>query len=131
MGGSGGFSGKGFKEGTQHHLGYLPEPSTDFIIAVAAEEFGLIGISFILLMFGVLTYWITEYLNKFNNDFSSLSLVGIFTILYTHLIVNMGMTVGLFPVTGLPVPFLSYGGTFFLTCAIIIGIANNNISNNI
>ena len=129
--GSGGFSGKGFKQGTQVHMEYLPEASTDFIIAVAAEEFGLLGISFILLMFGIFTYWITEYLNKFNNDFSSVSLVGIFTILYVHLIINMGMTVGLFPVTGLPAPFLSYGGTFFITCAIIIGIANNNVSNNI
>ena len=129
--GSGGVSGKGFNQGTQSHLQYLPEKSTDFIIAVAAEEFGLIGISFILLMFGIFTYWITEYLSKLNNDFSSLTLVGVFTILYVHLIVNMGMTVGVFPVTGLPAPFLSYGGTFFITCAIIIGIINNNITNNI
>ncbi len=129
--GSGGISGKGFNQGTQSHLQYLPEASTDFIIAVAAEEFGLIGISFILLMFGIFTYWVTEYLNKFNNDFSSLSLVGTFTILYVHLIVNMGMTVGLFPVTGLPAPFLSFGGTFFITCALILSIMNNNITNNI
>jgi len=129
--GSGGISGKGFNQGTQSHLQYLPEKSTDFIIAVAGEEFGLIGISFILLMFGIFTYWVTEYLNKFNNDFSSLSLVGVFTILYVHLIVNMGMTVGLFPVTGLPAPFLSYGGTFFITCALILSIINNNITNNI
>jgi len=129
--GSGGISGKGFNQGTQSHLQYLPEKSTDFIIAVGAEEFGLIGISCILFLFSIFTYWITEYLGKLNNDFSSLTLVGIFTILYVHLIVNMGMTVGLFPVTGLPAPFLSYGGTFFITCAVIIGIINNNINNNI
>lgn len=129
--GSGGISGKGFNQGTQGHLQYLPEKSTDFIIAVAAEEFGLIGITFILLMFSIFTYWITEYINKFNNDFSSLTLIGMFTILYVHLIVNMGMTVGLFPVTGLPAPFLSYGGTFLITCILIVSIINNNVTNNI
>ena len=128
---SGGISGKGFNQGTQSNLQYLPEKSTDFIIAVAAEEFGLLGISFILFLFSIFMYWVTEYLHKLNNDFSSLTIVGAFTILYVHLIVNMGMTVGVFPVTGLPAPFLSYGGTFFLTCAIIVGIINNNVTNNI
>ncbi len=129
--GSGGVSGKGFNQGTQSHLQYLPEKSTDFIIAVGAEEFGFLGITFIIFMFSIFTYWVTEYIGKLNNDFSSLTLVGLFTVLYVHLIVNMGMTVGLFPVTGLPAPFLSYGGSFFLTCSVIIGIINNNINNNI
>ena len=129
--GSGGILGKGFNQGTQGHLQYLPEKSTDFIIAIAGEEFGLIGITFILFFFSIFIYWITQYLSKLNNDFSSLTLVGMFTVLYIHLIINMGMTVGLFPVTGLPAPFLSYGGTFFITCAIMIGMINNNIANNI
>ena len=84
-----------------------------------------------ILFFSIFIYWITEYLRKINNDFSSLTLVGILAILFVHLIINMGMTVGLFPVTGLPAPFLSYGGTFLLTCMIMIGIVNNNITNNI
>ena len=129
--GSGGISGKGFGQGTQGYLQYLPEKSTDFIIAVGAEEFGLIGISTILLLFSIFIYWTTEYLGKLNNEFSSLSLIGMFTILYVHLIINMGMTIGIFPVTGLPAPFLSYGGTFFITCIVIVAIINNNITNNI
>ena len=129
--GSGGILGKGFNEGTQNQLRYLPVRDTDFIISVAGEEFGLFGIIFILFSFSVFIYWVTQYLSKMNNDFSSLTLVGILTILFVHLIVNMGMTVGLFPVTGLPAPFLSYGGTFILTCLVMIGIINNNIANNI
>ena len=129
--GSGGILGKGFASGTQTQLKILPVRDTDFIVSVAGEEFGLFGIIYILLFFSIFIYWVTEYLRKINNDFSSLTLVGILAILFVHLIVNMGMTVGLFPVTGLPAPFLSYGGTFLLTCMIMIGIVNNNITNNI
>jgi len=129
--GSGGLSGKGFNQGTQNHLKYLPVRDTDFIVSVAGEEFGLIGISMIILFFGTFLYWVMQYLSKINNDFSSLTLVGTLTILFVHLVVNMGMTVGLFPVTGLPAPFLSYGGTFMIVCLIMIGIINNTIRNNI
>ena len=125
--GSGGVWGKGIGEGTQTQLRYLPVRDTDFIVSVIGEEMGLLGITVILGVFFTMLYWMTVYAGVISNKFSSLTLIGFASILFIHLIVNMGMTVGLFPVTGLPVPFLSYGGTFFLTCAIIIGIANNNI----
>jgi len=129
--GSGGIMGKGFNQGTQNHLKYLPVRDSDFIISVAGEEFGLIGITLILISFSFFIYWVIQYLSKFNNDFFSLLIVGLITILFVHLVVNMGMTVGIFPVTGLPAPFLSYGGTFLITCILIIGIINNAIKNHI
>ena len=71
------------------------------------------------------------YSQKVRTNFSSLVIIGFATILFAHLLVNMGMTVGLFPVTGLPAPFLSYGGSFLLTCIIMIALANNISSNEI
>ena len=118
-------------QGTQTHGNYLPVKNSDFIVSVAGEEFGLLGISYILIIFSVLIYWVTQYIGKMNNDFSSLTLIGILTVLFSHLILNMGITVGLFPVTGLPAPFLSYGGTFLLSCLIMVGIINNNVTNSI
>ena len=129
--GSGGISGKGFMKGTQTHGSYLPVKESDFVVSVAGEEFGLLGIGYILIIFSIFIYWVTEYMGKMNNDFSSLTLVGILSTLFSHLILNMGITVGLFPVTGLPATFLSYGGTFLITCLIMVGIINNNITNNI
>ena len=73
-------------------------------------------------------YWVLNYCEKISNQFLSLTLIGLATILFSHMIINMGMTVGLFPVTGLPAPFISYGGTFLLTCLAIIGLINSIIS---
>ena len=105
--------GKGLGEGTQTHLRYLPVRDTDFIISVSGEELGLISIIVILFLFATLIYWMLTYAQKTRNNFSSLIVIGFSTILFVHLLVNMGMTVGIFPVTGLPAPFLSYGGSFY------------------
>ncbi len=129
--GSGGLWGKGLGEGTQTHLRYLPVRDTDFIISVSGEELGLISIIVILFLFTTLIHWMLTYAQKTRNNFSSLIVIGFSTILFVHLLVNMGMTVGVFPVTGLPAPFLSYGGSFLLTCIIMIGIANNITNNEI
>jgi len=126
--GSGGFWGKGLGSGTQTQLRFLPVCDTDFIISVIGEEMGLFGIFIILSSFIMIFYWIISYANAISNRFLSLTLIGFASILFIHLIVNMGMTVGLLPVTGLPVPFLSYGGSFLLTCFIILGLTNNIIS---
>ena len=129
--GSGGLWGKGLGEGTQTHLRYLPVRDTDFIISVSGEELGLLSIISILLLFIILIYWMLTYAQKTRNNFSSLIVIGFTTILFIHLLVNMGMTVGVFPVTGLPAPFLSYGGSFLLTCIIMIGLTNNITNNEI
>ncbi len=129
--GSGGIWGKGIGEGTQTQLRYLPVRDTDFIISVIAEEWGLFGIMVILISFYILIYWLIIYAGSISNEFSSLVLIGFASILFAHLVVNMGMTVGLLPVTGLPAPFLSYGGSFLITCLIILGIANNIINYHI
>jgi len=126
--GSGGVWGKGVGEGTQTQLRYLPVRDTDFIISVIAEEWGLFGITIILVTFFIMLYWIIIYAGSISNQFSSLTLIGFASILFFHLVVNMGMTVGLLPVTGLPAPFLSYGGSFLLSCMFVLAFSNNIIN---
>ena len=129
--GSGGFWGTGLGQGTQTHLRYLPVRDTDFIISVSGEELGLFSILFILASYSFFIYWMLVYAEKIRNNFSSLVMIGFVSILFVHLLVNMGMTVGLFPVTGLPAPFISYGGSFLLTCILMIGLINNITNNEI
>ncbi|MFQ6610754.1 MAG: rod shape-determining protein RodA, partial [Fidelibacterota bacterium] len=100
--GSGGFTGKGFGSGTQTHLRFLPVRDTDFILSVAGEEFGLIGIIVIIILFCILFYWMTTYAQKITNKFASLSIIGFTSLLFVHIFINMAMTIGIFPVTGLP-----------------------------
>ena len=129
--GSGGLWGKGVGEGTQTQLRYLPVRDTDFIISVIGEELGLLGITIILAAFFFMLYWIITYAGIISNRFSSLTLIGFASIIFIHLTVNFGMTVGLLPVTGLPAPFLSYGGSFLLTCMFILALSNNIINHHI
>ncbi len=129
--GSGGLWGKGVGEGTQTQLRYLPVRDTDFIVSVIGEEMGLLGISIILIVFFTMLYWIIVYAGIISNRFSSLTLIGFASILFIHLAVNMGMTVGLLPVTGLPAPFLSYGGSFLLSCMLILALSTNIINHHI
>ena len=129
--GSGGLWGKGVGEGTQTQLRYLPVRDTDFIISVIGEELGLLGITIILAAFFFMLYWIITYSGTISNRFSSLILIGFVSIIFIHLTVNLGMTVGLLPVTGLPAPFLSYGGSFLLTSMFILALSNNIINHHI
>ncbi|NOZ09351.1 MAG: rod shape-determining protein RodA [FCB group bacterium] len=129
--GSGGFLGKGLGQGTQTHLRFLPVRDTDFIISVLSEELGFIGIIVVLIAFFGLVYWVVTYARFVHNHFSSLTLVGIISMLFVHMSINMGMTVGWLPVTGLPAPFISYGGSFLLTSIAAVAMANNIISNDI
>ena len=129
--GSGGLWGKGVGEGTQTQLRYLPVRDTDFIVSVIGEEMGLLGITIILVVFFTLLYWIIVYAGIISNKFSSLTLIGFASILFIHLAVNMAMTVGLLPVTGLPAPFLSYGGSFLLSCMLIVALSTNIINHHI
>ena len=127
--GSGGFSGKGFNQGTQNHLKYLPVRDTDFIISVIGEELGFFGIAFILTAFFILIYSSIKIASKISNRFFSLSIVGMIFIIFFHVVINMGMAIRIFPVTGLPLPFISYGGSFFLMCIFIISMINKSSYN--
>ncbi|MCH7573527.1 MAG: rod shape-determining protein RodA [Candidatus Marinimicrobia bacterium] len=123
--GSGGLFGKGLGEGTQTQLRFLPVTDTDFIIAVIGEEFGFIAILLILIMFVWLLLRLIDRASTTQYRFASLSVVGFASIFLVHIFVNMGMSTGLMPVTGLPLPFLSYGGSFLLTCILMIGLTQH------
>jgi len=123
--GSGGFWGKGFLHGTQTQLRFLPEQHTDFIFSVLGEEFGFLGILLVLVCFGLLFTNILSILKRTRNRFVSFVLVGGLSILFYQVIINMGMTLGLVPVTGLPLPFLSYGGSSLVMALSFVGLVLN------
>ena len=110
---------------------FLPVKETDFIISVIGEELGFMTILFLALTTIFFIYWILEYLVKIESEYSSLLLLGFSSLIFMHIIINMLIVSGLLPITGLPVPFISYGGSFFLTCSILIGLSNNIINNHI
>ncbi len=120
--GSGGWLGKGFSLGTQKRLAFLPEQHTDFIFAVVGEELGFVGICIVLLCFGVLLWRLLVIAERDSDDFASTVVFGIFSLWFAHLVANVGMTVGLLPITGLPLPWLSYGGSFLLMSFISLAI---------
>ena len=123
--GSGGLWGKGFGRGTQTHLKFLPEQETDFIFSVIGEEFGFLVVVTILAIFAILILQMIQSSYKLSERFPSLVLFGIAIIFISHIFVNVGMTVNLLPVKGLPLPFLSYGGTFLVSCYAMLGLAMN------
>ena len=129
--GSGGFWGKGLGNGTQTHLKFLPVRDTDFIISVVSEEMGFFTILILMFFLSWLVYWVLDYAQRVENEYISTLLFGFITIVFMHTIINLSMISGLLPVTGLPVPFISYGGSFLLTCSIILGLINNIINNHI
>jgi len=123
--GSGGFLGKGWGQGTQTQLKYLPVQETDFIVSVIGEEFGFIAIFIILVLFGWMLLRMLKLAYESDNKFSSLAIIGIMVIFLTHIFVNVAMAAGMIPVKGLPLPFLSYGGSFLLSCYMMIGLVIN------
>ncbi|KAB2879510.1 rod shape-determining protein RodA [bacterium] len=123
--GAGGFSGKGLLEGTQTQLKFLPEQHTDFIFSVVGEEFGFIGAVVLLTLFGIMIFRIILIADVVDDKFASLTLIGIATLFSFQVMVNIGMTTGIMPVTGIPLPFLSYGGTALWTNLCLMGIALN------
>ena len=123
--GSGGLVGKGFLQGTQAHLNFLPEQHTDFIFSVISEEFGFIGIALILFVYCFLILrWFRMSINA-KSTFSAMLIIGGTTALLAHIFINVGMTVGLLPVTGKPLPFISYGGSFLMTSFGLVGLVLN------
>ncbi len=120
--GSGGLTGKGFLEGTQKRFDFLPEQHTDFIFSVIGEELGFLGVGLALLLFAYVLYRLVKMAEEANDPFAGLVLFGIFGVWVVHIFVNIGMTVGLVPITGIPLPFMSYGGTFLLTSWLAVGM---------
>jgi len=123
--GSGGLLGKGFLEGTQTHLRFLPEQHTDFIFCVIGEEFGFLGVAFVLLLFMVLIFRSLGIASVVKSKFSSLLVFGATIVFLFQVFVNVGMTVGIMPVTGLPLPFLSYGGSSLVANLFLVGLILN------
>lgn len=121
--GSGGFLGKGFTHGSQKRLAFLPAQHTDFIFSVVGEELGFVGVLAALGLFAALILVLFRIARRATDPFSGLVVFGIAAMLFTHIVENVGMTVNLLPITGIPLPFFSYGGSFLLACAVAIGIS--------
>ena len=121
--GSGGFLGKGFMNGMQSKLRFLPEPHTDFIFSVCSEEFGFIGAIVLLILFLILFYRIISVGIKSRDRRCKILAAGRATWIWVQMFESIGMSIGLMPVTGLPLPFLSYGGSSLLSVSIAIGLA--------
>jgi rod shape determining protein RodA len=120
--GSGGWFGQGFTEGSQKRLAFLPEQHTDFIFAVLGEELGFAGVTLALSLFLILFYRIIRVAERANDSFSSLVAFGLLAGWFVHVLINVGMTLNLMPITGIPLPFFSYGGTFMLASWLAIGV---------
>lgn len=120
--GSGGVTGKGIGHGTQSQLSFLPEKHTDFIFAVIAEELGLIGAFFILFLYLGLLFRIRRIGDEASDNFGYLLVVGVLVMLFSQIFINIGMNVGLLPVTGLPAPLLSYGGSSLVSICFSLGL---------
>lgn len=119
--GSGGFFGKGFGLGTQSHLDYLPESHTDFIFATMAEEWGMIGGLFVLLVFGLILRWGLQVARRAPDRFGQLLAGGMTLTIFFYVAINLMMVMGLAPVVGIPLPFMSHGGSSMMTNMICIG----------
>ncbi|MEX0342198.1 MAG: rod shape-determining protein RodA [Erythrobacter sp.] len=119
--GSGGFSGKGFNEGSQSHLHYLPEPHTDFIFATMAEEWGFIGGLVVIGAFAMILRWGLSVARASGDRFGKLIALGMTATIFFYVAINLMMVMGLAPVVGIPLPFMSHGGSSMLTNMICIG----------
>lgn len=120
--GSGGFSGKGFLEGTQTKFGYVPEQSTDFIFSTLAEEHGWLGSAFVIALFIVLVSRLSFIAERQKSQFARFFGYAVAGIIFFHFTINIAMTMGLFPVVGIPLPFFSYGGSSFWSFTVMLFI---------
>ncbi len=123
--GSGGLFGKGFLKGNQTQLQFIPEQWTDFIFCVIGEEFGFVGSVLVLLLFMILILRILKIATLAKDEFLSLILAGILSIYFVHILINIGMVVGIMPIIGIPLPFVSYGGSSLIVNMFMLGIVAN------
>ena len=127
--GSGKFWGKGWMKSSQASLNYLPENHTDFIFSIYNEEMGFVGSLFLISLYSILLYRLLWLASKVPRIFDSIVVVGIMSLFFWHIFINMGMVMGLIPIVGLPLPFMSYGGSGLMTFGICNGLATS-ISNS-
>jgi len=120
--GSGGLFGKGYTQGPQKRLAFLPAQHTDFIFAVVGEELGFVGVLLAFTLFLLLFLRVTKIAERANDSYSSLVAFGLLASWFVHVLVNVGMTLNLMPITGIPLPFFSYGGSFMLASWLAIGV---------
>ncbi|MGE5403093.1 MAG: rod shape-determining protein RodA [Ignavibacteriales bacterium] len=129
--GAGGFFGKGYLNGNQTQLRFIPEQWTDFIFCVIGEEFGFIGSLIVISLFFFLFLRLLKIASfaKEKNEFSSLVVIGTLGMLFTHFAINVGMTIGVMPIVGVPLPFLSYGGSSLMANMFMMGVVANIYKN--
>jgi rod shape determining protein RodA len=125
--GSGGLTGKGWTQGTQAQLGYLPRAvaHNDFIFSVIAEEKGFLGSVTVLGLFGIVMFNGIRIAGLSRDRFGTLIAIGVTVLFAVHVFVNIAMTIGLVPITGIPLPFISYGGSFVLSCCLLQGLVQS------
>ena len=120
--GSGGFAGKGYLQGTQTKYDFVPEQSTDFIFCTVGEEWGFIGTFVVITLFIILLLRIIFIAERQRSPYTRIYGYGVASILFFHLLVNIGMTIGLAPVIGIPLPFFSYGGSSLWSFTVLLFI---------
>ena len=120
--GSGGFAGKGFMNGTQTSLGYVPEQETDFIFCTIGEEWGFLGALFVLALYLTIIFRIIILADRAKDSFTRIYGYCVAMCIAVHIVINIGMTIGLMPVIGIPLPFLSYGGSAMLAFTAMLAI---------
>lgn len=123
--GSGGFLGKGLGHGSQSQLNFLPEKHTDFIYATIAEESGFVGVFLLLIVLGLLFFRLKKIADQSRDDFGQLLIGGILTMFFFHSLVNIGMNLGIMPIAGISLPFVSYGGSFLIISLMALGIVQS------
>jgi rod shape determining protein RodA len=128
--GAGGLFGRGLGFGSQSQLKFIPASQTDFIFAVIAEELGFFGVSLVLFFWAVIFYRLIRVIRMVRDNFSALFIFGVSALFFIHFMINIGMNIGIVPVTGISLPFLSYGGSFLVSSLILIGITENIIIRN-
>ncbi len=120
--GSGGLLGKGIGYGTQSRLNFLPEYKTDFIFAAYAEEWGFVGTILLLIFYSIILYTLASYALVAHSTFEALFTYGVLVWLFAHIVINVGMNIGIMPVAGIPLPLMSYGGSHLLAECLAIGM---------
>ncbi len=123
--GSGGLWGRGLGQGPQSRLNYLPESRTDFVFARIGEELGLVGVAVLLALYAILFWRVLLIAMRATDIFAKTAAAGIFAAFVSGFLVNAGMNVGLLPITGVPLPFVSYGGSSLVTMFLLVGLAES------
>lgn len=123
--GSGQFLGMGWGRGTQSQLRFLPERQTDFIFATLSEELGFVGIFLLIILFALLFFFILQIVKNTNDVYGKLIIIGILSYLLFQFTINIGMNIGIMPITGIPLPFISYGGSSLISSMMALGIVQS------